>query len=88
MPLDIRMGDVVEMRKPHPCGGRSWTVVRVGADIGLRCDSCKRRILMDRPTFHRRAKQLLERGEPVDPAIEAALFGTDPTAEPAGPTER
>ncbi len=84
MPLDVRMGDVIEMRKPHPCGGRAWTVVRVGADIGLRCGSCERRIMMDRPTLHRRAKQLLERGDPVDPAIEAALFGTDtPSGEPA-----
>lgn len=76
MPLDVRMGDVIEMRKPHPCGSRSWTVVRVGADIGLRCGGCERRILMDRPTLHRRAKQLLERGDPVDPAIEAALYGS------------
>lgn len=76
MALDVRMGDVIEMRKPHPCGSRAWTVVRVGADIGLRCNSCERRILMDRPTLHRRAKQLLERGDPVDPAIEEALFGS------------
>ena len=75
MPLDVRMGDVIEMRKPHPCGGRAWTVVRVGADIGLRCNSCERRIMMDRPTLHRGAKQLLERGDPVDPEIEKALFG-------------
>jgi hypothetical protein len=78
MPLDVRMGDVIELRKPHPCGERVWTVVRVGADIGLTCRGCGRRILMDRPTLHRRAKRLLERGEPVDPAIEAALFGSSP----------
>jgi hypothetical protein len=82
MPLDIRMGDVLEMRKPHPCGGRTWSVVRVGADIGLLCDTCRRRILMDRPTVFRRVKRLIERGAPLDPAIEAALFGT-----PAAPGE-
>lgn len=83
MALDVRMGDVIEMRKPHPCGERAWTVVRVGADIGLRCNGCERRILMDRPTLHRRARTLLERGEAVDPAIEQALFGAGQGAEEA-----
>ena len=82
MPLDIRMDDVVRLRKQHPCGSRDWTVVRVGADIGLLCHGCERRILMDRPTFHRRVMELLERGAPVDPAIEAALLATD-SAGPA-----
>jgi len=76
MALDVRMGDVIEMRKAHPCGGVAWEVVRVGADIGLRCGTCDRRILMDRPTLYRRAKGMLERGAPVDPAIEEALFGS------------
>lgn len=76
MALDVRMGDVIEMRKAHPCGGVAWEVVRVGADIGLRCATCDRRILMDRPTLFRRAKQMIERGAPVDPAIEQALFGS------------
>jgi hypothetical protein len=83
MALDVRMGDVIEMRKPHPCGERAWTVVRVGADIGLTCNGCQRRILMDRPTLHRRAKQLLERGAPLDPAVEAALFGSEGDAAEA-----
>jgi len=83
MALDVRMGDVIEMRKAHPCGAHAWTVVRVGADIGLRCNGCERRILMDRPTLHRRAKALLERGAPIDPAIEAALFGGEvPSPDP------
>jgi len=79
MALDVRMGDVIEMRKAHPCGGLTWEVVRVGADIGLRCGSCDRRILMDRPTLFRRAKRMIERGAPVDPAIEQALFGSPQT---------
>lgn len=83
MALDVRMGDVIEMRKAHPCGARAWTVVRVGADIGLRCNGCERRILMDRPTLHRRAKQLLERGEAVDPEIERALFGAGTAGAPS-----
>jgi hypothetical protein len=76
MALDVRMGDVIEMRKAHPCGGVAWEVVRVGADIGLRCRECERRILMGRSTLFRRAKRMIERGAPVDPAIEEALFGS------------
>ena len=77
MALDVRMGDVVEMRKPHPCGSLVWTVVRVGADIGFTCNQCERRILMDCSAFHRRVKDLVKRGEAVAPEIEAALFGDE-----------
>ena len=75
MALDLRVGDVLRLRRKHPCGGFDWEVVRVGADIGLRCRECGRRVLMDRPTLRRRAKELLERGPALDPAIEAALEG-------------
>ena len=74
MVLDLRMGDVLRMRKPHPCGGLDWEVVRAGADIGLRCRQCDRRVLMDRPTVARRAKSIVERGPAPDPAIERALL--------------
>ncbi len=75
MALDLRVGDVLRLRRKHPCGGFDWDVVRVGADIGLCCRECGRRVLMDRPTLRRRAKELLERGPALDPAIEAALEG-------------
>jgi hypothetical protein len=60
--VDFRIGDLVELRKPHPCGGRSWQVVRLGADIGLRCSTCGRRVLLDRSTAERRMKRFLSRG--------------------------
>mgnify|MGYP002529432250 FL=1 len=75
MVLDLRMGDVLRLRRNHPCGGFEWDVVRVGLDIGLRCRSCQRRVLLDRPTLHRRIDVVVERGEPVDPEIERALRG-------------
>ena len=75
MVLDLRVGDVLRLRRKHPCGGFDWEVVRVGADIGVRCRECGRRVLLDRPTLHRRLKSVVERGAPVDPAIERALFG-------------
>ncbi len=56
------IGDVVEMRKPHPCGGYVWEIVRVGADIGLICHQCQRRVLLPRRKFARQAKKFLRRG--------------------------
>ena len=58
----LYIGDVVEMRKSHPCGGKTWTVVRVGADIGIVCRTCSRRVLLTRRDFARGVKRFLERG--------------------------
>jgi hypothetical protein len=59
------VGDVVEMRKPHPCGGTQWEIVRVGADIGLICLTCRRRVLLTRRKFAHQARRFLRRG-PAD----------------------
>jgi hypothetical protein len=65
--VEFRIGDRVQLRKPHPCGGYEWEVVRLGADIGLRCSTCGRRVLLPRSTLERRVKRFLERGpEPQD----------------------
>ncbi|HEX9116938.1 MAG TPA: DUF951 domain-containing protein [Anaerolineae bacterium] len=60
---DIRLGDVVRMRKPHPCGSFDWTVVRLGADIGIRCCRCEHRVLLPRSRFARQVKSLISRAE-------------------------
>lgn len=59
MPVDIKLGDVVRLRKPHPCGSYEWEVVRVGADIGLKCLKCQRRVLLERGIFERRLKTVV-----------------------------
>ena len=56
MPIDLHVGDVLELRKPHPCGGSRWQVVRLGADIGLRCLGCQRHLLLERRALERRIK--------------------------------
>ena len=58
----IRIGDVITMRKPHPCGSTQWTVTRTGADIKIRCDQCGRVVMMDRETFLRRRKAVVSQG--------------------------
>ncbi len=56
MLYELQMEDVVRLRKPHPCGGTDWRVVRLGADIGLKCQTCGRRILLPRRELARRMK--------------------------------
>ncbi len=67
MAEDIRIDDLVQMKKKHPCGSDEWTVTRTGADIKIRCSGCGRVVMMDRETFLKRRKKLLQQG-PV-PAV-------------------
>jgi hypothetical protein len=60
---EIKLGDVVKLRKVHPCGGDVWQVVRLGADIGIKCLECGHRVLLERGVFERRVKQYIKRGE-------------------------
>ena len=57
----ILPGDVIRTRKPHPCGGDEWTVLRTGADIRIRCNTCGRLVMLDRESFLKRRKALLSR---------------------------
>lgn len=67
-PTPFYIDDVVQLRKPHPCGSFEWTVVRIGADIGLTCNTCGRRVLLPRRTLEKRLKRFIARGPsaPVD----------------------
>ena len=62
MVMEIKLGDIVRLKKPHPCGSDQWRVVRLGADIGIRCLGCGRRVLLKRPVFERRVKEFISRG--------------------------
>jgi hypothetical protein len=53
-PIPFRVGDRIELRRPHPCGGRAWDVDRLGADLGLRCTTCGRRVLVERRRVEQR----------------------------------
>ena len=61
MTIEIKLGDVVRLRKAHPCGSYEWEVVRVGADISLKCLKCPRRVLLERSIFERRVKEFISR---------------------------
>ena len=69
--LELRLNDVVRLRKQHPCGSLDWRVVRLGADIGIKCCKCGRRVLLPRRVLERRVKSFVSRG------------GSNDSAEPA-----
>ena len=56
--LDLHLGDLLTLKKPHPCGGFKWEVVRVGMDIGIVCQTCSRRVMLPRSELERRVKRL------------------------------
>ncbi len=56
MVLELQLGDVVRLKKPHPCGGHDWLVTRLGADIGLKCLKCHHPVMLERITLERRFK--------------------------------
>lgn len=85
-PLPLFIGDVVRLRKPHPCGSYEWTVVRLGADIGLRCSGCNRRVLLPRRELEKRLKTFVARGpEYVEPLPDAGVSTDVPTASAEAP---
>lgn len=61
--VEIKVGDIVRLRKAHPCGSYEWEVVRVGADIGLKCLKCQRRVLLARDVFRRRLKESVPKND-------------------------
>jgi hypothetical protein len=63
MAEEIKLGDVVRLSKVHPCGSDEWLVVRLGADIGIKCLKCGRRVFLKRGVFAKRVKKYIKHGE-------------------------
>jgi hypothetical protein len=69
--IEFRLGDLLRLRKRHPCGGFEWSVYRLGADIGLRCSTCGRYVMLPRTILEKRLKAFVSRGpEPRKEAVE------------------
>jgi len=68
--LEVLLGDVIRLRRAHPCGSSEWLVDRLGADIGLRCQGCGRHVLLERRMLESRLEGFVRRG---DPTLSAAV---------------
>ena len=64
--MDIRVGDILTMKKQHPCGEKRWEVLRIGADFRLRCLGCGREVMGPRSKFEKSCKDIERKGERVD----------------------
>lgn len=64
------VGDVVRLRKPHPCGSDRWEITRTGIDFGLKCLGCGHRVMIPRPKFEKSVKEIIKRA------------GSDDTGDP------
>jgi hypothetical protein len=64
---DLLLNDILRLKKPHPCGSYEWTVVRLGADIGLECNECKRRVMLTRRELAKRLKVNLTKRDEIKP---------------------
>ena len=69
--LTLYLGDLLRLRRAHPCGGDTWLIDRLGADIGLRCQTCARHVLVERRTIERRLVEFVRRGNPILSAAAA-----------------
>jgi hypothetical protein len=66
--LNYQLNDLVEMKKPHPCGMNRWLIIRLGADIRIKCTGCEHSVLLARSDFDKKLKQIIidetnQRGE-------------------------
>lgn len=61
--MDVRLGDILEMKKPHPCGSKTWLVLRVGMDFRLRCQGCGHEVMLPRSKAEKNIKKILREEE-------------------------
>jgi len=59
--VDIKVGQILTMKKPHPCGSVQWEVLRIGADFRLRCTVCGREVMGPRSKFEKQVKRIEEK---------------------------
>jgi hypothetical protein len=78
MPLNLHRGDVLRLRRPHPCGSTDFEVVRLGADIGLVCTQCGRRILLARSLLERRLERFVSHAPESEAPSDLELDALDP----------
>lgn len=64
MPKVFYLGDIVELKKVHPCGSKNWEVIRIGADIKIKCCGCGRLVMLERRKFEKDVKKIIKQNVP------------------------
>lgn len=60
MPMDLNVGDIVELKKQHPCGSKQWEIIRTGADFRIKCLGCNHQVMMPRPKLEKGIKKIIK----------------------------
>jgi len=63
MPDKFNLGDIVELKKTHPCGSKEWEIIRVGADIKIKCTVCGRLVMLPRSKFEKDVKKIVKESQ-------------------------
>lgn len=61
--MDVRLGDILEMKKQHPCGSKTWVVLRTGMDFRLRCEGCGHEVMLPRSKAEKNIRKIRRDGE-------------------------
>lgn len=69
MVLELQLNDILTLKKPHACGANVWHVYRLGADIGLKCETCGRMVLIPRSKLERRVRLIQRDGTSFKPRL-------------------
>ena len=64
--MDYQVGDIVKLKKPHPCGSQEWAVLRVGMDFKLRCMGCGHEVMLPRAKAEKNIRKVFRDGQTVD----------------------
>lgn len=59
MPMELKIGDIVELKKPHPCGNKKWEILRTGADFVIKCLQCGHQAMVSRPKLEKSIKKII-----------------------------
>lgn len=60
---EFELNDIVEMKKPHPCGENKWRIIRMGMDIRIKCLGCDHSVMLPRREFERKMKKIIEKAD-------------------------
>lgn len=76
---EFLIGDIVKMRKTHPCGGETWEIMRVGMDFRIRCQTCGHSLMIPRSKFEKSVRMVVQRGDALKTAQSRPVFGRPQT---------
>ncbi len=65
--MDIRVGDIVRLKKEHPCKSREWLVLRQGADFKIRCQGCAHEVMLPREKLEKNVRRIIRQGKELIP---------------------